>query len=88
VLGEEVVACLTLNSPADYSEEELRSILRVRLAKYIIPAFILLYEEFPLNPNSKIDMVTLRKDAYRRVLALHQDDARYQAGLRSTRAHK
>ena len=79
VLGEEVVACLMLKEPQDYEEGELRSMLGVRLARYKIPAFFLLYEKFPLKPSGKIDMLALQEDVYGKVRELHRGDPRYYA---------
>lgn len=81
ILGEEVLACLVLDSPVDYNEHELLSILKVRLAKFKIPAFFLLYDKFPLRPNGKVDMRALREDAYAKARVLHKDDKRYNAML-------
>ncbi len=77
ILGEEVIACLVLEEPKDYNEQELRSMLRYRLAKYKIPAFFLLYDAFPLKPSGKVDMRALRADVYARVRVLHEGDERY-----------
>ncbi len=81
VLGEEVVACLVLESPQDYSEPELRSMLKARLARYKIPAFFLVYDRFPSKPSGKVDMLALQKDAYAKVSSLHKDDKRYGVKL-------
>ena len=81
VLGEEVVACLLLDEPWNYSESELRSMLKVRIAKYKIPSFFLIYDKFPLKSNGKVDMHALRNDAYMRVHDLHKDDERYNIKL-------
>lgn len=77
ILGEEVVACLTLEEPEDYSEPELRSMLKTRLAGYKVPAFFLTYEQFPLMTSGKVDMPSLRRDVFAKVAELHKDDRRY-----------
>jgi fatty-acyl-CoA synthase len=76
VLGEEVIACLMLESPGDYSEHELRAMLKTRLAKYKLPAFFLIYDKFPLKPSGKVDMLALREDMYSKVRDLRKDDTR------------
>lgn len=75
VLGEEVVACLMVDSPQDYTEHELRSMLQVRLARYKIPAFFLVYDGFPLKPSGKVDMLALQRDACAKVEELHRKEA-------------
>lgn len=77
ILGEEVIACLMLESPDDYNEQELRSMLSVRLAKYKIPAFFLIYDSFPLKPSGKVDMRALREDVCAKARDLHKCDERY-----------
>ena len=77
ILGEEVIACLTLEIPEDYSEPELRSMLKTRLAGYKIPAFFLTYDQFPLMTSGKVDMLALRKDVWEKVGEFHKDDKRY-----------
>ena len=77
ILGEEVIACLMLDEPESYCEEELRSMLKVRLAKYKIPVFFLVYEAFPLMPNGKVDMRALREDAWAKAREQHKEDERY-----------
>lgn len=84
VLGEEVIACLVLDEPWDYSEQELRSMLKVRLARFKIPAFFLIYQQFPLNANGKVDMRRLREDVYGKVKELHKNDERYNMMLQQT----
>jgi fatty-acyl-CoA synthase len=74
VLGEEVIACIMLESPEDYSEHELRAMLRTRLAKYKLPAFFLIYDKFPLKPSGKVDMLALREEAYAKVRDFRKDD--------------
>ena len=76
-MGEEVIACLMLDEPESYCEEELRSMLKVRLAKYKIPVFFLVYEAFPLMPNGKVDMRALREDAWAKAREQHKEDERY-----------
>ena len=77
ILGEEVIACLTLEVPEDYSEPELRSMLKTRLAGYKVPTFFLTYDQFPLMTSGKVDMPALRRDVFEKVEELHSDDRRY-----------
>lgn len=83
ILGEEVIACVVLETPEDYSEDELRSLLKVRLARYKIPAFFLIYDQFPLRPNGKVDMRALREDVAVKARELHKGDERYDVTLRT-----
>ena len=84
LLGEEAAACLVLDIPEDYCESELRSLLKVRLARYKIPAFYLIYDSFPMKPNGKIDMLHLKQDAYDKVRKFHEGDERYREMERYT----
>lgn len=79
LLGEEVIACLTLETPEDYLEDELRSILKVRLSRFKIPEFFLVYDAFPLKQNGKVDMLSLKEDVLSKVKELHKGDERYHA---------
>lgn len=77
VLGEEVIACLMLRNPEEYAEEELKALLRVRLAAYKIPAFFMIYDYFPLTPGGKVDVRAMREDVYAKARILHEGDDRY-----------
>ncbi len=77
ILGEEVVACLVLDAPEKYDEAELRALLARRLSRYKIPAFLLVYDEFPVVASGKVDRRGLRKDLEQKVAELHKGDAKY-----------
>ncbi len=65
--GEEVAACLLLRDEVPYDQEELLNYVRSRLAKFKVPSYIFIYEDFPHLPNGKIDMVSLRKEVKTKV---------------------
>lgn len=67
VMGEQIIACMTLDEPEDYSEQELRSMLHYRIARFKMPEAFYIYDEFPLKPNGKVDMVALKEDVRFRV---------------------
>ena len=59
--GEIVCACVQIkNLPFD--EEKLRDDLTGRLAKFKIPEYFFVYDEFPRLGSGKIDVVSLKKD--------------------------
>ena len=60
--GEEVGACVKMQEGAVFSEEKIRGELSQKLAKFKIPAYFVVYEDFPLLGSGKIDAVTLKKD--------------------------
>ena len=64
--GEVVCACVKVKSAA-FDENKLRASLDTRLAKYKIPEYFLIYEEFPLLGSGKIDAVALKKNALDRL---------------------
>lgn len=65
--GEAVAAALLLNDGAKFDEDEMRDFLKTRLAKYKIPAYFEIYEDFPYLSTGKVDMITLKKDIIHRV---------------------
>ena len=67
ILGEQVIACLILKQSNLYKEEELRAILRCKLASFKQPAHIFLYDGFPLGGSGKISTSKLRDDISERL---------------------
>ncbi|MBR1635338.1 MAG: AMP-binding protein [Lachnospiraceae bacterium] len=65
--GEEVGACIKLKDGAAFDEESMKAELKKRLAKFKIPAYFVIYDEFPMLGTGKIDGVTLKADAIRRI---------------------
>jgi len=65
VLGEVVVAYVSLRSGADVTAGEFHELCGERLAKYKRPATIELLEALPKNPVGKIDKPSLRRLAAR-----------------------
>lgn len=67
--GEEVAACVKLHANEVFDREELLRFVGKRLARFKVPSYVFLYEDFPHLPNGKIDMVNLRGDVVRKVSA-------------------
>lgn len=65
--GEEVAACLKLRKDMPYHEDDLRSFVQSRLARFKVPSYFFVYEDFPHLPNGKVDMVNLRNDVHQKV---------------------
>lgn len=61
VLGEVVVAYVSLRPDAQVTVEELHELCREKLAKYKLPVSIEVLDDLPKNPVGKIDKPTLRK---------------------------
>ncbi|UTI62353.1 AMP-binding protein [Paraconexibacter antarcticus] len=61
VLGEVVVAYVSLRPDADVTVDELHELCRDKLAKYKLPVEIHILDELPKNPVGKIDKPTIRK---------------------------
>ncbi len=53
-LGERVRACIILKEPGTMTEEEVRSYLADKIAKYKIPESVTFMDQFPRNPTGKI----------------------------------
>lgn len=45
----------------DLTSQEIRSLLKNRLADYMIPSKVKIYEKLPLNANGKINRQELKK---------------------------
>ncbi len=65
--GEEVGACIKLKEGTAFDEESMKAELKKRLAKFKIPAYFVIYDEFPMLGTGKIDGVALKADAIRRI---------------------
>lgn len=65
--GEEVGACIKLKKGNVFDEAEMKQFLSTKLAKFKIPKYYLIYDQFPLLGSGKIDAVSLKKDAIRRI---------------------
>lgn len=68
--GEEVCACIKIKS-STFDENSLRNSLKSRLSKFKIPSYFLIYEEFTLLGNGKIDIVALKQNAVKKIKSLH-----------------
>ncbi len=65
--GEEVCALIIPEAGVRFDEEKAREMLKARIASFKIPSHFLIFDEFPLLATGKADMVTLKKEAERRV---------------------
>lgn len=61
--GEEVCACIKVKDGESFDEEAVKHELSKKLAKYKIPSYFVVYNEFPMLGTGKIDVVSLKKDA-------------------------
>lgn len=60
--GENVAAAVVMKDGCAFDEAALREALSSKLAKFKMPRYFFVYDSFPVLPNGKIDMVTLKKD--------------------------
>lgn len=65
--GETVAAALLIKDGYTFNEAEMREFLRTRLAKYKIPAYFEVYDNFPYLASGKVDAITLKKDFIQRI---------------------
>ncbi len=65
--GEEVGACIKLKDGAAWDEGAVKQALSKSLAKFKIPAYYVIYDEFPMLGTGKIDGVTLKADALKKI---------------------
>jgi fatty-acyl-CoA synthase len=63
VLQEEIAACIIPKQGCRISKTGLTDYLRPRLAHYKIPAYVLSFEEFPMNASGKINLKVLKEMA-------------------------
>lgn len=61
VLGERVVACVTVRNGAELDEAAVRLHLRDRVADYAIPEQLLVVDELPRNGAGKVDRALVRE---------------------------
>ncbi len=65
--GEEVAACIKLKEGAVFDETLIREQLSSKLARFKMPTYIEVYDEFPLLGSGKIDTVALKADVIGRL---------------------
>ncbi|SCW37525.1 fatty-acyl-CoA synthase [Ruminococcaceae bacterium YRB3002] len=59
--GEEVGACIKMKDGFEFDENAVKAELSSRLARFKIPAYYVVFDEFPVLGTGKIDGVTLKK---------------------------
>jgi len=59
--GEQVACFLRLADGASMTHGELRGLLDGRIARYKIPAHLVLLDEFPVTPSGKVQKFKLRE---------------------------
>ena len=60
--GEEVCACIKVKEGKEFDQEAVKIELSKKLAKYKIPSYFVVYNDFPMLGTGKIDVVSLKKD--------------------------
>ena len=53
--GKDILAYVTIETPGMTDEKEIKEYLLNKLPEYMIPAQVLILDEFPLTPNGKIN---------------------------------
>jgi fatty-acyl-CoA synthase len=64
--GEAVCACVKLKTGEFFDADQMQASLCKRLAKFKVPAYFLVYEDFPMLGSGKTDLAALRKDVLAR----------------------
>ena len=59
--GEEICACVVCREGFSLTAAELRESLTGRLAQYKIPAYVLFWDDLPINSTGKIDLPAVRE---------------------------
>lgn len=60
--GEEVEACVVLKGKESIDEEAIKAFLAEKIAPYKIPADFIIFKEFPLNSNGKLNQRALKEE--------------------------
>ena len=66
-LGERVVACISLRKDEAFDQDELAKMLADCLDAYKLPSDYLVYDKLPTLANGKVDAVSLKADAIKRL---------------------
>lgn len=61
VLQEEIAACIVPKPGCEVNADEVRELVRKTLAHYKVPAYVLKFNEFPLNASGKIHLKVLKE---------------------------
>ena len=70
--GEIVVAAVSMKDGKAFHEDDMRTELSEKLAKYKIPAHFFVFDKFPTLPTGKIDAVNLKKTVVKMAADLKQ----------------
>lgn len=65
--GEEVCACIKIKAGMKFDEAEAKSYLATKLARFKIPSYFEIYENFPMLASGKINGPALREDVIWRI---------------------
>jgi fatty-acyl-CoA synthase len=66
-LGEEICACVVLNTGKQITEQEIRDNLAVKLSKFKVPQYILFFDNFSKTGSGKIALPQLRAEALKQL---------------------
>lgn len=66
VMQEEIAACIVPRPGCHVDADEVRRLVKQSLAHYKVPAFVLEFNEFPLNASGKIHLKVLKEQAMAR----------------------
>lgn len=70
--NKQLVAYLVARASESVDAEEIRTFLRQRLPHYMVPAYFVALNSFPLNQNGKIDRNALPAPTYRDTMAAQE----------------
>jgi fatty-acyl-CoA synthase len=66
-LGEEICACVVLNSGQQITEREIRDNLAAKLARFKAPRYVLFFDGFSKTGSGKIALPRLREEVWKRL---------------------
>ena len=71
--GENLGACIILESGASFDEKSARKYLRDKVGSFKVPAYFFIYDSFPLNATGKVDQRKLHADMLKRLRKMELD---------------
>ena len=62
VYGEDIECCVVPTDEATFDQDALKASLRTKISPFKIPTHFVLFKDFPLNANNKLDVRTLKSE--------------------------
>lgn len=65
--GETIAAAIIMKEGSDFDRASLERHILSKLSKFKLPSYYVLFDQFPLLANGKVDMIELKKDLEKRI---------------------